>query len=58
MKPKDLIKKLEQDDWTIDRISGSHYIMKKGDKTEVIPMHNKDMKPGILNAILKRTGMK
>jgi predicted RNA binding protein YcfA (HicA-like mRNA interferase family) len=58
MKPKELIKKLEQNGWKVDRISGSHHIMKKGGKTEIIPLHNKDLKAGILNAILKRTGLK
>lgn len=58
MKPKDLIKELEKNGWELDRIRGSHHVMKKGNQTEVIPYHNKDLKIGILNAILKRTGLK
>ena len=58
MKPKDLIKKLQQDDWELDRISGSHYIFIKGKETISIPVHNTDMKSGLLNNILKKTGLK
>ena len=56
---KEIIKRLIADGWHIDRIHGSHYVMAKGDRTEVIPVHgNQDMKPGLLAAILKRTGLK
>ncbi len=58
MKDKDLVKFFKQNGWTIVRIHGSHHIMQKGDKTEVIPVHGKDVPPGLLNAILKRNGMK
>lgn len=58
MTGKELIKKLKSDGWKIDRINGSHHIMIKGNKTEVIPVHNTDLKVGLLNSILKRTGLK
>ena len=59
MSGKELVKLLEANGWQIDRIHGSHYIMVKGDQTETIPVHkNQDMKVGLLNAILKRTGLK
>jgi predicted RNA binding protein YcfA (HicA-like mRNA interferase family) len=60
MKPKELVKKLETDGWKIIRISGSHYIMKHFEKPgmPVIPLHNKDLKPGTLNNILKQAGIK
>ena len=58
MKDKDLLKLLKADGWKVDRIRGSHHIMVKGDKTEIIPIHNKDVPPGLLNKILKRTGLK
>ncbi len=57
MKGKDLVKQLQKNGWTIDRIHGSHYIMKKGSQTEVIPVHNLDLAPGLLHAIKKRTGL-
>ena len=55
MKPKELMKKLKENGWEVDRVHGSHYVMKKGNQTEVVPNHNTDLKPGILNSILKRT---
>ncbi|MCM1133582.1 MAG: type II toxin-antitoxin system HicA family toxin [Ruminococcus flavefaciens] len=58
MKDKDLLKKLKQDGWTEIRVHGSHHILKKGSQMETIPVHGKDVPPGLLNAILKRTGLK
>jgi predicted RNA binding protein YcfA (HicA-like mRNA interferase family) len=58
MTSKQLIKLLEQDGWRVNRVHGSHHVLKKDGKTEVVPMHNKDLPPGILNAILKRAGLK
>ena len=58
MKDKDLLKLLQQNGWEVKRIKGSHHIMQKGNKTEVIPIHGGDVPSGLLNAILKRTGLK
>ena len=58
MKGKELVKLLQENGWHIDRIKGSHHVMKKGKETEIIPVHNTDLPPGLLNAILKRTGLK
>jgi len=58
MKDKDLLNVLLQDGWTITRIHGSHHILQKGGKTEVIPIHGRDVPTGLLNTILKRTGLK
>lgn len=58
MKDKDLLKLLERDGWKLARVHGSHHIMQKGNKTEVIPVHGKDIPLGLLNAIMKRTGLK
>lgn len=58
MKDKDLLKLLIQDGWEIKRIKGSHHVLQKGTQTEVIPIHGKDIPTGLLNAILKRTGLK
>lgn len=58
MKDKDLLKKLKQDGWTEIRVHGSHHILKKGSQKETIPVHGKDVPTGLLNAILKRTGLK
>lgn len=58
MRDSDLLKLLIQNGWRIVRIKGSHHVLNKDSKTEIIPIHNKDMPPGLLNAILKRTGLK
>ena len=58
MKDKDLLKLLLKNGWTEVRITGSHHRLKKGNQVEVIPVHGEDLSPGILNAILKRTGLK
>lgn len=58
MKDKDLVKLLQKNGWKIDRIKGSHHIMTKGDKTEVVPVHGRDVPIGLLQQILKRTELK
>lgn len=55
---KDLLKLLKKNGWVVIRIHGSHYILQKGNQIEVIPIHGKDVPTGLLNAILKRTGLK
>lgn len=58
MKDKDLLNLLKKNGWEVKRIHGSHHIMQKGDQTEIIPIHGRDVPAGLLNAILKRTGLK
>ena len=58
MKDKELLKLMKQNGWKVDRICGSHHIMKKGDQTEVIPVHGKEISVGVANKILKRLGLK
>ncbi len=57
MKGMEVVKQMQRLGWVIDRVHGSHYIMKKGNQTEVIPVHNKDLPPGLLNSIKKRVGL-
>ncbi len=57
MKGIDLVKELKKKGWVVDRVRGSHYVLKNGDRTEVIPCHGKDLPIGLLNAIKKRTGL-
>ena len=57
MKDKDLLKLLLKDGWILEGIKGSHHRLRKGKKIEVIPVHGKDMKIGLLQAIIKRTGL-
>ncbi len=61
MTGNELIKLLEKDGWFVARIKGSHYIMKKqGERATLsIPVHaGKDIKPGLLNFILKTANLK
>ena len=58
MKDKELLKLLLKNRWQLSEIKGSHHILTKNGKIEVIPVHGKDMKIGLLTKILKRTGLK
>lgn len=57
MKDKDLPKLLLKNGWELSGINSSHHILKKGNQREVIPVQGKEIKAGLLNAILKRTGL-
>ncbi len=58
MKDKDLLKLLQQNGWTDIRQNGSHHQLVKGKCHITIPVHGKDVKIGLLHAILKKTGLK
>lgn len=55
---KDLLKLLQKNGWKVVRVNGSHHILEKDGKIETIPIHGKDVPNGLLNAILKRHGLK
>lgn len=43
----------------LDRVSGSHHILVKGDIEVSVPVHaKKDLPAGTLNDIMKRAGLK
>lgn len=55
MTGKDLIKLYKQHGWELDRICGSHHIMKKGSNTVSIPVHGKkDIRKGTQANLLKK----
>ena len=58
MRDKDLLILIKINGWTVVRIQGSHHILQKGSQIETLPIHGKDVPTGLLNAILKRTGLK
>ena len=59
MTGKDLVKKLKNDGWVLERINGSHHIMRKDGITVAVPVHaGKDLPIGLLNQLLKDTGLK
>ena len=57
MKDKELVKLLQNNGWSLDRIHGSHYILVKGKQTLSVPVHGRDMKKGLETAILKQAGI-
>ena len=58
MRAIELIKALLKKGWVIERIHGSHYVLKKGEQTEVIPAHGgKDLPKGLAEAIKKRRNL-
>jgi len=60
MTSKEFVRELEKAGWKTlkGRGKASHRIMVKGDKEVVIPFHNKDLPKGLLNSLLKKTGLK
>lgn len=53
---KEMVKILTDASWYLDRVSGSHYIMKKeGEKRAIsVPVHgNRNLKLGLQKAIMK-----
>lgn len=58
MRGKDLLKLMQKNGWKVVRVNGSHHILEKDGKIETIPIHGKDVPNGLLNAILKRHGLK
>jgi predicted RNA binding protein YcfA (HicA-like mRNA interferase family) len=58
MSGKDFVKLLKRDGWILDRVKGSHHIMRKGGVSISVPAHtNEDLKPGILNSLKKQAGL-
>ena len=58
MRDKDLLKLMQKNGRKVVRVNGSHHILEKDGKIETIPIHGKDVPNGLLNAILKRHGLK
>lgn len=59
MTGKELLKLLHRQGWKLDRINGSHHVLKEGDKTITVPIHgNGDVKKGLLQAIRKQADLK
>jgi predicted RNA binding protein YcfA (HicA-like mRNA interferase family) len=59
VKPKQLIRVLEKKGWERRRQHGSHLYLVHPELREAIavPMHNRDLKPGLLLHILKTAGI-
>ena len=55
VRPEQLVKVLQRKGWQLERVRGSHYIMKNPEMRKVvpIPMHSKELKTGTLLAIMR-----
>lgn len=59
MNGKQILKILEANGWTLDRINGSHHVMEKGSVAVPVPVHGaKDLGIGLIKKIEKQTGVK
>ena len=58
--PKELLNVLKKDGWYVDRIRGSHHMLKHTSKVGrvTVPVHKEDLKPKTLHTILKQAGIK
>nr|WP_269816072.1 type II toxin-antitoxin system HicA family toxin [Halomonas sp. G15] len=55
-----MIKELEADGWTLDRIKGSHHHFRHPTKngTITVPHPKKDLKKGLVQGIRKQAGLR
>ena len=59
MSGKDFMKKLMNDGWELDRVNGSHHIMRKNGVSLSVPVHrNEDLRLGILGQLNRKAGYK
>lgn len=60
MTPKEMIRYLEKNGFVFDRQNGSHRLYKnaKTGKVTTVPYHNKELKKGTEQKILKDAGLK
>jgi predicted RNA binding protein YcfA (HicA-like mRNA interferase family) len=59
IKPQRLIRVLEAKGWQHRRTRGSHHYLVYPERRDavVVPVHNRDIKPGLLLSILKTAGI-
>ena len=57
MKRTDFIRLLERNGWQIERDKGPHTVYTNGGASEPVPRH-KELKESLVNAIIKRRGLK
>ena len=58
MTGKEILKLFLKNDWKLDHVTGSHHIVIKGNKSVSIPVHNKNLKKGTEQKLLKLGGFK
>ena len=57
VKPRQMIKVLEERGFRFVRQKGRHRLYRKGDLRVTVPYHKKDLKPGTLQSIIKQAGI-
>lgn len=59
IKPRKVIRKLQQAGFIVDRQRGSHAVLfnKQNKKFVVVAYHNKDLKKGTIKNIIKQAGL-
>lgn len=57
MKDKDLLALLKKNGWKVDRINGSHHILKKDGKTISLPVHGEDLGKGLEHKLKEQAGL-
>ncbi len=58
IKSKEVVKILQKQGFQIDRQSGTHVIMKKDNKTVVVPVHKETIPIGTLKSIERQANVK
>ncbi len=58
IKSKEVVKILQRLGFIIDRQNGTHVILKKDNKTVVVPVHGEIMPIGTLKSIEKQSGLR
>ena len=59
LKPKDVLRVLEGEGFTVHHVGGSHYVLKHPEKKHLrvtLPWHGKDLKRGTLGSIIQQAG--
>lgn len=53
IKDKEMLSNFFAAGWVEKRVTGSHHVLQKWNKTVVIPVHGEDLKKGLEKALLK-----
>lgn len=59
LKPRDVLRVLQRAGFEVHHVSGSHYVLKHPEKTNLrvtLAWHNKDLKRGTLRSIIEQAG--
>lgn len=57
LSPRRVLKALREIGYELDRVNGSHHLMKRSGSTISVPVHNRDVPKGTLRSIINATGL-